>query len=281
MVDRWDTLGGVETAALDYPSTMVTSPTGETTIPAALRRYRPKLARASEIKGLRRLPELTVVWTNEIDALLSHRTFLRRLAERLTATPEPSKIVFLFQTKRRKASARDPAQKLIELFRYFSRPLDLEVAHGIQAGEDAFDEAVAKIVATRQLTPDRPERADHLGELKKIIEATSDLRAKSGKLSASLVATVFGLSVAELAALVGRTRQTASKTPDADSLQPLLQPFERVARVRAVLSQGGFRKWLHLANDELDGLTPLEAIRQGKVAVVADLVEDSLTGNPS
>jgi hypothetical protein len=26
-----------------------------------------------------------------------------------------------------------------------------------------------------------------------------------------------------------------------------------VARVRAVLSQSDFRKWLHLANDELDG----------------------------
>jgi hypothetical protein len=94
-------------------------------------------------------------------------------------------------------------------------------------------------------------RADHLGEVKKVIEATADLRATSGKLSANNVASVFGLSVAELAALVGRTRQTASKTPDADSLQPLLQPFERVARVRAVLSQKEFRKWLHLANDEL------------------------------
>jgi hypothetical protein len=281
MVDTRDTLGGMETVVLEYPSTMVTTPTGETTIPASLRRYRPRLTRASEIRGLSRLPELTVVWTREIDALLSHRTFLRTLAERLTATPEPSKIVFLFQTKSRKASERDTAQKLVELFRYFSRPFDLEVAQGIQAGEDAFNEAVAKIAASRQLAAERPERADHLGELKKVIEATADLRVKSGKLSASNVASVFGLSVAELAALVGRTRQTASKTPDADSLQPLLQPFERVARVRAVLSQNDFRKWLHLANDELDGRTPLEAIRQRKIAVVADLVEDMLTGSPS
>ena len=271
----------METTALEYPSTIVTTPTGETTVPAPLRRYRPRLARASEIKGLRRLPELTVVWTKEIDALLSHRTFLRTLAERLTATPEPSKIVFLFQTKSRKASERDNALKLIELFGYFTRPFDLEVAQGIQAGEDAFNEAVAKIVATRHLSAEKTERTDHLGELKKVIEATSDLRAKSGKLSANNVASVFGLSVAELAALVGRTRQTASKTPDADSLQPLLQPFERVARVRAVLSQNDFRKWLHLANDELDGRTPFDVIRDGKVALVADLVEDMLTGSPS
>jgi hypothetical protein len=271
----------METAALEYPSTVVTTPTGETTIPAPLRRYRPRLARASEIKGLRHLPELTVVWTKEIDALLSHRTFLRMLAERLTATPAPSKIVFLFQTKSRKASEHETAQKLVELFGYFNRPFDLEVAQGIQAGEDAFNEAVAKIVATRQLSSEKSERADHISELKKVIAATDDLRAKSGKLSADRVASVFGLSVAELAALVGRTRQTASKTPDADSLQPLLQPFERVARVRAVLSPNDFRKWLYLANDELDGRTPLEVIRQGKVGLVADLVEDMLTGSPS
>jgi hypothetical protein len=271
----------METAALEYPSTMVTTPTGETaTILAPLRRYHPRLAGPSEIRSLRRLPELTVVWTKEIDALLSHRTFLRTLAERLTATPEPSKIVFLFQTKSRKAKERETAQKLVELFRYFTRPFDLEVAQGIMAGEDAFNEAVAKIAATRQLAAARPETAG-FGELKKVIEATADLRARSGKLSATNVASVFGLSLAELAALVGRTRQTASKTPDADSLQPLLRPFERVARVRAVLGQNDFRKWLHLANDELDDRTPLEAIREGKVAIVADLVEDMLTGNPS
>jgi hypothetical protein len=272
----------METAAFAYPSTMVTTPTGNnTTIPSPLRRYRPKLARASELSRLRRLPELTVVWTEGIDALLSHRTFLRTLAERLTATPEPSKIVFLFQTKSRKGSERETAQKLVELFGYFSRPFDLEVAQGIQAGEDAFNEAVAKIAATRQLAAERPAKAGHLGELKKVIEATADLRAASGKLSATNVASVFGLSLAELAALAGRTRQTASKTPDADSLQPLLQPFERVARVRAVLGDNDFRKWLHLANDELNDRTPLEAIRHGKVAAVADLVEDMLTGSPS
>ena len=156
----------------------------------------------------------------------------------------------------------------------------IAITRWLQASEDAF-EAVAKIVVTRQLATERTERADRLGELKKIIEATADLRAKSEKLSANNVASVFGLSVAELAALVGRTRQTASKTPEADALQPLLQPFERVARVRAVLGQNDFRKWLHLANDELDGRTPFEMIRLGKVAAVADLVEDMLTGSPS
>jgi hypothetical protein len=269
------------TEVLEYPSTMVTSPTGETTIPAPLRRYSPTVARPSEIRGLRRLPELTVVWTKEIDTLLSHRTFLRTLSERLTETPEPSKIVFLFQTRGRKASERESAQKLVRLFRFFSRPFDLEVAQGIEAGEDAFREAMAKIVATRVLSTQKPTRSDYLGKLKRVIEATEDLRVKSGKLSADKVASTFGLSVAELAALIGRTRQAVSKTPDADSLQPLLHSFERVARLRAVLSDDEFRKWLHLANDQLEGQTPLELVREGRVKVIADLAEDMLTGSPS
>jgi hypothetical protein len=189
--------------------------------------------------------------------------------------------VFVFHTRGRQAAERVGAQELVQLFKYFTRPFDLEVAQGIEAGEDAFKEAVAKIVATRDLAAPRVERADHLGKLKRIIEATEDLRLDSGKLAASHVASVFGLSVAELAALFGRTRQALSKTPDADSLQPLLLPFERVARLRAVLGKEDFRRWLHQANDELEERTPLALIRQGKVAVVADLVEDMLTGSPS
>jgi hypothetical protein len=271
----------METEVLEYPSTMITSPTGQTAIPAPLRRYRPTVAGPSEIKSLSRLPELTVVWTKGIDTLLSHRAFLRILSDRLDDTPGPSKIVFLFQTKGRKASERVRAQELIQLFKYFTRPFDLEVAQGIEAGEDTFREAIAKIVATRDLSTQKTQRPDHLGKLKRIIEATEDLRVKSGKLSANGVASVFGLSVAELAALIGRTRQALSKTPDADSLQPLLQPFERVARVRAVLSKDDFRRWLHLAHDELAGRTPLELIRQGKVTAIGELVEDMLTGSPS
>jgi len=72
-----------------------------------------------------------------------------------------------------------------------------------------------------------------------------------------------------------------SKTPDAASLQPLLQPFERIARLRTVLDSDDFRRWRNLAKDELDGQTPLDLIRSGKVAVVAELVEDMLTRSPS
>src|SRR5574339_59741 len=164
MVDTITTLGGMETEVLEYPSTMITSPTGQTAIPAPLRRYSPTVAGPSEIKSLRRLPELTVVWSKGIDTLLSHRAFLRILSDRLDDTPGPSKIVFLFQAKGRRASERVRAQELIQLFKYFTRPFDLEVAQGIKAGEDTFREAVAKIVATRDLSTQKTERPDHLGK---------------------------------------------------------------------------------------------------------------------
>ncbi len=271
--------GCMQAAALEYPSTLFTSPTGELSVPRQLRRYGPTVAKPSQMKDLRRLPELTVVWTRHIDALLSCKAFLRALAERLTNTPEHAKIVFFFETKG-KREGEHTARKLIELFQYFTRPLDLEVAQGNEAGEATFSEALAKIVASRALAARTVER-DELAKLRRVIETTADLRAPSGKLSANNMAAAFGLSVAELATLLGRNRQTVSKTSGADSLQPLLRPFERVARLRATLSREDFRTWLHLPNDQLSDRTPLELIREGKVHAIADLVEDMLMGSPS
>jgi len=226
------------------------------------------------------LPELTIVSATRIDTLLSHKAFLRALSDRLTNTPEPSKIVFLFGLKLG-LSEQASEQKLIELFKYFSRPVDLEIAQGLQAGADAITEVFAKIITARYQGKQKTVERDELGKIKRVIEATADLRTSSGKLSANSVAGTFGLSVAELATVLGRNRQAVSKTPDADSLQALLRPFERVARLRVTLSNSAFRKWLHLANDQLGKRTPLELIRAGKVKVIAEFVEDMLTGSPT
>jgi len=227
------------------------------------------------------LPDVTVVPTERIDVLLSHGAFLRELSDRFEQTPAPSNVVFLFESKASAASTQESAKQLVTLFEYFSRPFDLEIATGIDAAEDTFREALAKIVATRKRVGQASAHKDALGKVKRVIDSTSDLRVPSGKLSANNVATVFGLSVAELATLVGRTRQAVSKTPDADSLQPLLRPFERVARLRATLSREQFRNWLHLANEQLGDRTPFELVRDGKIGAIADLVEDMLTGSPT
>jgi hypothetical protein len=47
-----------------------------------------------------------------------------------------------------------------------------------------------------------------------------------------------------------------------------------------VLSERDFRSWLNMANEQLDGRTPIDVIRGGQAGVVADLAEDMLTGSP-
>ena len=85
----------------------------------------------------------------------------------------------------------------------------------------------------------------------------------------------------QLAGWLGRSRQALAKTPAADSLQNELAFFERVARLRAVVPQERFLKWLRTPHHQLDGKTPLELLADGERQVVVDFVEDMLTGAPS
>ena len=107
------------------------------------------------------------------------------------------------------------------------------------------------------------------------------MRTDSGRLSAEPVSELFGISKSELARLVGRTPQALSKTPDAESLQPPLEYFDKIARLRILLKDDtAFRKWLRTRNPSLDDKAPLELIREKKWQVLADFVDDTLTGTP-
>ena len=155
----------------------------------------------------------------------------------------------------------------------------MEFARGAEQATLALDSALAKIWAD---LPDEapPPAADPLGRLKRVIAATADLRSEAGRLSARRVAEALGVPLSQLGAAIGKPRQTLWKTDDAEALQELLRPFERVARLRAVLTERDFRSWLNMANDQLDGRTPIDVIRRGQAGVVADLAEDMLTGSP-
>jgi hypothetical protein len=120
-----------------------------------------------------------------------------------------------------------------------------------------------------------------LDEVHELLTATEDLRLANGRLSAILVAKAFGVSLNELAGWLGRSRQSVAKTPDADSLQDELGFFERVARLRAVVPQERFLKWLRIPNAQLDGDPPLKLMAKGERQVVVDFVEDMLTGAPT
>lgn len=263
------------TTATTYPTTLLTSPLARlVAAPDWIAPFAPRVAKPSELRKLPDLPELTVVRAEGLDALLRRKAFLSVLSEKMARTPAPAKIVFLLEEE----GAARQTPLLVKLFKLFVRPFDLEVAAGRKAAPTAVFEAAAKIEATRDR---EAPAADPLADLKGVLAATADLRSASGKLSAERVAEVFGLSKAELAGLLHRSRQSVWKTPDADSLQEPLRPFERVARLRAALSAGDFRKWLHLANRELGNRTPIDWIREERAPAVADLVEDVLTGSPS
>ena len=135
--------------------------------------------------------------------------------------------------------------------------------------------------ATPPKTPSRAPGASPLDQIESVLAATRDLRTRMGNLSASRIADLFGVSLSELAKWIGRSRQALNKTPDADAVQAALIPFEHIARLRLKLSASDLRKWLRMPNSQLDGDSPLDAIRAGESHVIGELVEDMLLGNPA
>jgi hypothetical protein len=274
-----------------YPTTLVTSLSAKAAlIPQWMEPFEPVAVDRGQLEDLKKLRDVTLVLAKSLDSLLTRRNegFLDTLAS-LMARTRPAKIVFLLQSEALQLETRRLERQLQELFEHFPRPSDLELALRDENGLSTVLEAFAKLTAdpgrarerSRRSTSSRVSEPDPLGSLQGIIEVTQDLRAGSGKLSAMRIAEAFGLPLAELARILGRSRQSVSKTDDADSLQAPLRPFEKVARIRALLSPEGFRTWLHLANDQLQGESPLEWIRKGRVDVIADLAADVLTGAPS
>lgn len=120
-----------------------------------------------------------------------------------------------------------------------------------------------------------------LDQVKEAIAATSNLRTRRGKLSAQRIADTYGMSLSRLASSLGRTRQAVAKTPDADALQPELDAFERVARLSSVMKLQEFRAWLRTPNGALQGRSPMDILGTNERHIVAELVEDMLTGSPN
>ena len=164
---------------------------------------------------------------------------------------------------------------------HFPKPQEEPHANGQLAAPGSGRIPVRLPLSSAAASPARatPTR---LGHLQALVEATGDLRASNGNLSAHAVADAFGVSINQLAGWLGRTRQAVSKTPNADSLQDGLAAFEQVARLRTVLAPDTFRKWLRMPSGQLDGAKPLDLLATGRERpIVARLVEDMLTGMPT
>ena len=256
---------------------LLTRPSGRVPVPSWMREYSPRTVAGDQVAALHGLPDLTVVQAEGPRTILKRADFLDSLAHQHARSPSAAKILFVFRDKGSPADAR----RMTDVLGHFSRLADIEFARGSRQAAFAVQEVIAKIWASRNRAGDARRADDPVGRLKSVIAATAPLRAGSGRLSARKIAEVFGLPVADLARLLGKSRQAVAKTDDAESSQAGLAPFARIARLRAVLPDADFRAWLHLPNPELDDRPPWSVIRDGRVEVVADLADDMLSGSPA
>lgn len=237
--------------------------------------------------ALRKQDTLTPITVVAPD-LTTPRFSVRSLAKELQA--KPAAVVgtpfFLFWMPQ--ASAAEVAD-YVKLLRLFAKPERVQVAR-TQAAYDAVMKvliAQVEVFAERAASADPPAASDAprpspLDNVRAIVAATKDLRGPTGRLSVPAVATAYGVSVSQLATWLGRSRQALHKAPDADSVQRQLEFFERIARLRAVLEEpDDFRRWLRMPNEALSGKTPLGLLKARRFQVLADLVDDMLTGSPS
>lgn len=118
----------------------------------------------------------------------------------------------------------------------------------------------------------------------KLLSAPELRNEDSGRLDASQIANVFGLSLNEFARVLGRPHTSVHKTPDSERLQESLYPYERVvsATKHIVGSENTartFKIWLNSKAKTL-GDTPLAIIKKGKTEMLADWLEDAVLGLP-
>jgi Protein of unknown function (DUF2384) len=105
---------------------------------------------------------------------------------------------------------------------------------------------------------------------------------KNGRLDARRVAQLFGLPLRSLSRMLGIKYETVHKTSSSAAVHEALLDYERVARALSLLNDDkvAFKQWLNRKNRDLDQRTPLEAIKEGYVTSVADLIESALLGEP-
>lgn len=115
--------------------------------------------------------------------------------------------------------------------------------------------------------------------------STPELRNEStGRLDASQIANFFGLSLNELARILKRPHTSVHKTPDSESLQESLFPYDRVlSSAKHMLGNDDamrtFKIWLNSKTKAL-GDTPIAIIKAGKIGMLADWLEDAVLGLP-
>jgi hypothetical protein len=240
-------------------------------VPSWASRWKPRRTTVDELCQEHPLAGVLVVSTSGLPDMARERVRIAALAEHVLKAAHPVRVVLNFRK-----GGHTPEQ-LFEAFKLFRGATSrLEVADGDEVLEKSLNEAMAKY-----RVEDEDRGSDPLAEAREVIAVTESLLSDKGRLSAKAVADALGIPWTRLAALLGSTKQAVGKTPDAPALQVPLRPYERIARLRAVLPEKGVLAWMQRPNVHLDDRTPLEVIEGGRAEVVADLVESMLTGTPT
>ena len=105
----------------------------------------------------------------------------------------------------------------------------------------------------------------------------------SGRFDALRFAREFGFNANDMARMLHRTASGIRKNPDAVSLQVDLSRLVRLVRDLSPFlddSLANVRIWLHAPHPELGDRTPLEFLRDGRLATVETLVAMIVAGQP-
>jgi response regulator RpfG family c-di-GMP phosphodiesterase len=134
-----------------------------------------------------------------------------------------------------------------------------------------------------KLLQNTTEPEKHPYQTRVMVKSIAEMRNKqSGRLDAKRTASVFGMTLADVARSIGKSLQAVHRTPDSKSLQSALFPYERIASAITQISSAdnALKIWLNTPNDAFPGKLPVELITEGRAGLLADLLEDVLLGHP-
>ena len=235
-----------------------------------------------EIRERSALPDLLVWDIANKEPKEGLFVLMKFLAKKQGGATHPSLIIIRFPA----AQVPDTAT-LTKLLRPFPRPEQVEIRW--RTPKMKVSDLVRVIDSKLTLMREQNEaqalqkgpRPSPFDQSKKVLAVTGDLRVDNGNLSAARMAKLFGITESQIAAWLGKSRQALNQAPAADTIQPALQYLERIARLRLLVSESDFRKWLKMPNELLEGKQPFDLLASNQWQELADFVDDTLSGSPT
>lgn len=240
------------------------------TVPAWARAFHATRSTVDELCHARTPYAVTIVQSSGPGKMIEQSDEISKLFEIYSLMADVSSRLILGFNK---ADEKEVLNLVPLLARYPGLVERVDFAHRTDALRDALLEAITKVLARRA-------QRDPLAGVASVARVDRRLRAASGRLDALKIASAFGFTPAEIGRQIGVSRQRIGKTPDSESIQPLLRPYERIARLRTVLDDADFKAWLHTPNEHLeDGDAPVDYLKAGAREPLASFAENMLTGS--